>query len=179
MNEKKKEKDPKLNVNFGSDSWNLGGLFDGFSKLVDFAQKLEEAGGEIKKEGEFKVNEREGIFGFSVRNLVGKDGKKTPIVQPFGNIKKTDKGPVIQDAREPIVDVFKTKDTVQIIAELPGVLESELQYTINEDVFALSTTGSRKYSKEIVLPYPVFPEPIETNYNAGIWELKFKKKGKK
>ncbi|MEI6243136.1 MAG: Hsp20/alpha crystallin family protein [Chlamydiota bacterium] len=179
MNEKKKKKEPKLDIDFGSNSWGLGSLFDGINKLVDLAQKVEEAGGELKKEGEFKSNGREGIFGFSVRNIVGKDGKETPVVQPFGNIKKTDKGTVVQDAREPIVDIFKTDDTIQIIAELPGVLESELNYTIEEDLFSISTTGSKKYSKEVVLPYPVFPEPIESNYNAGIWELKFKKKTKK
>ena len=172
----KMEKEEITGLNFGIGNFSLGGLFDGINKLVDLTEKLEEAGGGMKKESEFKVDGHKGIFGFSVRNIVGKDGKGTPVVQHFGNIKKSDKGTVIEDTREPIVDVFKTDDVVQIVAELPGVLERKIQYTIAKDIFTLSTTGSRKYEKEIKLPYPVYDKPVESNYNAGIWQIKFKKK---
>jgi len=176
MSDKRKEKKSPLNIDFGIGKLNLGGLFNSIDSLVDLAQNLEDAGGEIKEQRELKINGRKGIFGFSVRNIVGKDGKKTPIVQPFGNIKKTGKGTVVKDAREPIVDIFKMKNTVQIVAELPGVLKSEIKYSIKKNILTLSTTGSKKYSKEIVLPYPVSEKPIKNNYNAGIWELELKKK---
>lgn len=180
--EKKKgsreKEDESLDIDLGIGKFNLGGLFNSINKLVDFAQTLEEAGGEIRKEGEFTVKgtDRKGIFGFSVRNIVGKDGKETPIVRPFGNIKKTAKGPVVEDTREPIVDIFEEGDVVQIVAELPGVLETEIEYTIEGDILILSTTGSKKYSKEILLPYLVADKPVERSYKAGIWELKLHKK---
>lgn len=177
---KKKNKDEEpFELDFGVGKVNLGGLLKGFGKLVDFADQLEKAGGEMKKEGEFKVKgmkDLKGVYGFSIRTGIGKDGKERPIVEPFGNIKKTPKGAVVEDTREPIVDVFDENGMIQVVAEMPGVSEQEVEYTINGDVLVLNSIGEKKYNKEILLPYPVSDGNVEKKYRNGIFELILKKK---
>lgn len=176
--EKKKEEE-EVDFDFLGKS-TLGGLFKGLNKLVDMAEKLEKAGGEIKGEKRFKVKGHEdlgGIFGFRVRTGIAPDGSKKPVVEPFGNIKKKGrKKPVVEETREPIVDVFDEEGSVQIVAELPGVEESEVAYEVKGDVIILSTTGKKKYSKEILLSGPVDETSVEKRYQNGIFELRFKKK---
>lgn len=177
--QKKEEHEEPFELDFGFGKMNLGGLLKGFGRLVDLADKLEAAGSEIKKEGEFRVKgakDLKGVFGFSVRTGIGKDGRERPIVQPFGNIKKTPKGAVVEDAREPLIDLFGETDFIQVIAEMPGVAEEEIQYELKGDVLILRTLGDKKYSKEILLPTPVDSTNVEKSYRNGILELRLKKR---
>lgn len=176
--QKKDEKEEPFEIDFGFGKMNLGGLFKGFGRLVDLAEKLEQSGGEIKKEGEFKVKgakDLKGVFGFSVRTGIGKDGRERPIVQPFGNIKKTSKGAVVEDSREPLIDLFNETDSIQVVAEMPGVAEEEIEYKLKGDVLILQTSGQKKYGKEILLPAPVDPKNVKKSYRNGILELQLKK----
>ena len=105
--EQKKKEDEDLDIDFGIGKLSLGGLFKGIEKLVDLAGELKEAGGEVKKEGEIDLSHlkkgMKGVFGFSVKSAVG--GK--PVVESFGNVKKTPEGPKVEEEREPITDVFE------------------------------------------------------------------------
>lgn len=53
----------------------VGGLLKGLEKFIDLAEKVEAAGGEIRKEGEIKGlgsrREAKGIYGFSIRTGIG------------------------------------------------------------------------------------------------------------
>lgn len=157
----------------------LGGLFKGLGDLIDLADKVTKEGGTMERSGEFRVpgeKEVKGVYGFTVRTMVGPQGERKPVVEPFGNIKKTPKGPVVEEVREPIIDVFEEKEAVQIVAELPGVAESDIQYEIHGDVVTLSTTGKRKYQKEILLKSPVDEKSAQRNYRNGMFELILKRK---
>ena len=168
----KEEKEPKVQVDFG-----LGGLFKGFGNLFDIVSKMTEEGkeehistGEIKGLGD-KVK---GIYGFSVKMGIGGQ----PTVEQFGNIKKTEKGSVeVAEVREPIVDVFDEGDYLMVIAELPGVDESDIHLEIKGDILTLKAEGKdRKYSKEVLLPSEVEGGSMETQYRSGIMEIKLTKK---
>lgn len=157
----------------------LGGLFKGLGSLIDLADKVTKEGGVLEKSGEFNVpgeKEMKGVYGFTIRTMTGPGGTSRPVIQPFGNIKKTPKGPVVEETREPIVDLFEEGDTIQIVAELPGVTEQEIHYEVHGDVVALSTTGKRKYNKEILLKNPVEENGASLNYRNGMMELKLRKK---
>ena len=157
----------------------VGGLFKGLEKFIDLAEKVEEAGGEIKKKGEIKGDDGKikGIYGFSIKSGIG----NIPKVQTFGNIrpveKKAGKREIkITETREPIVDVFDEKDHVLIVAELPGVLEESIKLDLKGDILILEAGDEkRKYSKEILLPAKVDFEQRETNFKNGILEIKLKK----
>ena len=174
--EKKKKEEEGLDIDFGIGKLGLGGLFNGIGKLVDLAADLKEAGGEIKKEGEIDLshlkNGMKGVFGFSVKTAVG--GK--PIVEPFGNIKKTPKGPTVEEEREPITDIFDEKEEIKVYAEMPGVNEGDINLDLKGDILNISAkTGDRKYHKEILLPSKVKAETITSSYKNGMLEIKIKK----
>ena len=173
---KEKKKEEGLDMDLGIGKLSLGGLFKGIEKLVDLAGQVKEAGGEIKKEGEIDLSHlkkgMKGVFGFSVKTGMG--GKT--VVEPFGNIKKTPKGPKVEEMREPITDVFDEKEEIRVYAEMPGVKEGDIKLDLKGDILDVSAqSGDRKYHKEVLLPVKVKPETLTSSYKNGILEIKMKK----
>ncbi len=171
-----KKEDDGLDIDFGIGKLSLGGLFKGIEKLVDLAADLKDAGGEIKKEGEIDLSHlkegMKGVFGFSIKTAVG--GK--PIVEPFGNIKKTPKGPIVEEEREPMTDVFDEKEEVRVYAEMPGVNEEDIKFDLKGDILDISAqSGERKYHKEVLLPVQVKKEGLSYTYKNGVLEVRIKK----
>ncbi|MEK7211989.1 MAG: Hsp20/alpha crystallin family protein, partial [Patescibacteria group bacterium] len=166
---------PKAEFDLGLGGF-LGGLFQGVEKLINLAEKAEQAGGEFRKEGELRGGSKErpmrGVYGFTVKTGLGKEGSR---VQTFGNIKKTKQGPRVMETREPLVDVFDEQDSIMVIAELPGVQENEIKLEVKGDVLNLETTGEKKYAKEVLLPAKVNNASQEMSFKNGILEVKFKK----
>ncbi len=174
MTKGKKEEGP--DIDFGIGKLSLGGLFKGIEKLVDLAAEVKEAGGEIRKEGEIDLSHlkkgAKGVFGFSVKTMAG--GK--PIVEPFGNIKKTPKGPKVDEEREPIIDIFNEKQAIKVYAEIPGVSEEDIKIDLRGDILDISAKGAdKKFHKEILLPAKVKAETLISNYKNGILEINLKK----
>lgn len=177
MPEKKKPEEEKegINIDLG-----LGGIFKGLGDIIDLATKMAEEGKSvITKTGEIEGlgGKAKGIFGVSVRTLAGGETR----IEPFGNIHKvTEKGPVVEDVREPIIDVFEEADYVQVVAELPGVEEKDIKYELTKDTILTisSPNADRKYNKEVFLPCSVDMEKMESKYKNGILELKLTKKNR-
>lgn len=173
---KKKDKEEKLDIDFGIGKLSLGGLFKGIEKLVEVAEELKESGGEIKKEGEIDLSHikegMKGVFGFSIKTAVG--GK--PVVESFGNIKKTPQGPAVKEEREPITDVFDEKEEIRIYVEMPGVNEGDIKLDLKGDILDISArSGDKKYHKEILLAQKVRPETLKSSYKNGILDIRLKK----
>ena len=171
----KPEKPEEPEAEFGLGSLSFGGLLKGLGSLIDLAGKVAEEGKEFHKEGTFKVpggKEMKGVYGFSIRTLAG--GK--PSIQRFGNIvKETPKGPVVEDVREPLVDVFDEKNWIKVIAEMPGVSEGEIHTEIKGDILTITTKGSRQYAKEVLLPAKVKESSLKSAYRSGILEIELEK----
>lgn len=168
---KKPEAGGKINIDLG-----FGGLFKGLGDLIDLVSDLSETEtGEKSQSGEFQVNglgdKAQGVYGFSVRTGIG----GTPRVEHFGNIRKTDAGPIVADVREPLVDVFDEGPEIVIVAELPGVTEPNIRVDLKDDVLAIETLGERKYAKEILLSAAAEPGSLQQTYTNGILELRLKK----
>ena len=177
---KKKKEEPEqkgegIGIDFG-----LGGLFKGLGNLIDTATKLAEKGEELSKTGEIRfsglekikgLKDLKGVYGVRVRTMA--DGK--PSIQPFGNIKKTPKGPVVEEMREPIVDVFEEPREINIIAEMPGIEEKDIRLEIKGDILSISAEGEgRKYQKEVLLSRPAKAEDMTWSYKNGMLEIKIK-----
>ena len=154
----------------------LGGIFKGLGAFLDLVAELAERGqSEIRREGEFTVpgsKKTKAVYGVSVR--VGAEGR--PKIEPFGNIRADRvRGPVVDETREPLVDVFDETGEIVVIAEMPGVSESDIQVEPREDILTLSaSTGERKYHKEVLLPRPVKPDDFGISYRNGVLELRLK-----
>ena len=172
---KKQEKEGEEGViDFGIGKISLGGVFKGLGELVDMAQKVAEKGETIRREGGIKGAGKDirGVYGFSIRTLGGK-----PIVEPFGNIKESPEGPVVEEVREPMVDVFDEKDHILIIAEMPGVERDDINIDVKDEVVSLKASkGERKYKKDIILPSPVNADTLTSSYKNGIFEMKMEKR---
>jgi HSP20 family protein len=167
----KKEKNDKVEIDFGTGRVSFGGLFKGLGSLIDLASRLSEEG--VEKKGEIRGLPRgaKGVYGFSIRTMAGK-----PVIESFGNIKETTRGPVVEEVREPIVDIFDEKDHILVIVELPGVSENEIKIEVAGDILNLTAADKdRKYAKEILLPGKVKPESKKTSYNNGILEITLEK----
>ena len=150
-------------------------MFKGIEKLVDLAGKLEEKGG-ISKEGEINFDHlkkgMKGVYGFTINTATG----GSPKVETFGNIKKTPEGPKVDEEREPITDVFDEKDEVVIIAEMPGIEESDIKTDLKEDILEISAKGkNRTYHKELLLPVKVVLQNMSHKFTNGILEIRIKK----
>ena len=166
----KEEKD-EVEIDFGIGKISFGGLFKGLGNLIDLASKLSEEG--VEKKGEIKGLPKgaRGVYGFSIRTLAGK-----PVIESFGNIRETAKGPVVEEVREPMVDVFDERDRILVIAELPGVSEDEIKIEVAGDILNLTASDSdRKYAREILLPGKVKADSVKTSYKNGILEVTLEK----
>ena len=157
------------------DFMGLGGLFKGIEKLVDLAAKLETSGS-INREGEFNLDSLKkgmnGVYGFTIKSAIG----GAPKVETFGNIIKTPQGPKVNEEREPITDVFDENDEVVIIAEMPGIEESDIIIDLKDDILEISTKSRKKsYRKELLLPITSDNQVIKNKYTNGILEIRIKK----
>jgi HSP20 family protein len=177
--EKRKQKsqpEEDVEIDFGMGKIGFGGIFKGLGNLIELAAKMNEEG--VNKTGEIKglPKDVKGVYGFKISTLMG--GK--PIIETFGNVKETAKGPVVEEVREPIVDVFDEKDHILVIVELPGVSKDNIKVEVSGDILNITTSGkTRQYAKEILLPYKVKSETLKTAYKNGILEITLEKEKSK
>ncbi len=160
----------------GTADISFGGLFKGVGSLLDLVTKMAEEGQEetlASGEVETAGGKVKGVYGFSVR--VGLGGK--PVIQSFGNIRETEKGPVVAETREPLVDVLDEGDHLTVVAEMPGVEEKDVQLKVEGDILEIvAASRDRKYEKQILLPYPVESGSINSSYRNGVLEVRVTKK---
>ncbi len=167
----------KVDAGFG-----LGGLFKGLGDLIEAASKLAEKGEGLSKSGEFDfsgldkikgLQDLKGVYGVRVGTMA--NGR--PSVQPFGNIKKTikktPKGPVVEEMREPIIDVFDEPEEINVVAEMPGIDEKDVHIEIKGDILNITADGlNRKYQKEILLSREATADQMTWSYKNGMLEIK-------
>jgi len=155
----------------------IEGIFKGVGDLVEKLSELAEKGESLSREGEIHFGEKDkglkGLYGFSVKmGLGGKDIK----VEPFGNIRRDKKSgePVVEEIREPIVDVFEEEDHTLVVAEMPGISAGDVHIEVKDDVLTISAEkgGDKKYRKEVLLPKTYTREKMVVSCNNGILEIR-------
>lgn len=161
---------------------NLGGLFKGIGDLIDLisgmVEKVDLANLDEETLSRLRQASRggvgggpRGVYGVSIQRGIG----GIPRVHSFGNIRRTDKGPIVEEVREPLADLFDEDDLLLVIFELPGVEEKEIRIEVEEDTLRFSSSGKRKYAKELPLSCPVDESTMETTYKNGILEIRLQK----
>ena len=167
MNKKKSKEETPLG--------GFGGILGGLADLVEKLGELAEKGEELSRTGVFqsgKDRELKGVYGFSVKTGLGGEGLK---VEPFGNIRRDAKSgqTVVEENREPVVDVFEEEDHALIVAEMPGISAEDVRLEVKDDLLTIhAERGDKKYHKEILLPKSYSREKMSVSCNNGILEIK-------
>lgn len=163
-------------MNKKSGGSSIDGIFGGLADLIEKLGDLAEKGEKLSKSGEFEWGsggkERKGVFGFSVKSVLGGDEVK---IEPFGNIRRDEKSgeAVVEEVREPVVDVFEEEEHTLVVAEMPGVSVEDVILEVKDDVLAIrAERGSMKYGKEILLPHSYPRDKMEVSCNNGIVEIR-------
>jgi HSP20 family protein len=116
------------------------------------------------------------VWGFSVN--VGND--KKPTIRQLGNMNFGLKQKAPQqkpEEPEPLIDTIEDDETITVIAEIPGIISSDIKLDTTETKLKLSVdTPQRKLSKEIVLPSEVEPESAKAWYKNGVLEIKLRRR---
>jgi HSP20 family protein len=155
----------------------IGGMLKGLGDLVEKLGDLANTGEQLSRTGEIHGANKElkGIYGFTVKVGLGDD---RPHIQPFGNIRQDPESghTVVQEVREPVVDVFEEDDHVLVVAEMPGVGVKDVQITVQDDLLTIAAEhGDKKYRKELMLPSSFDRAKIEVSSNNGVVEIKCRK----
>jgi HSP20 family protein len=152
-----------------------GGVFKGLADLIEKLGDLADQGEQLKKSGTFEHQDVKGVYGFSVKVGLGDKGDKEVKVEPFGNVRRDEQSgeTVVQEIREPVVDVFEEKDHTLVVAEMPGVSTKDVVLTVKDDLLTIyAEKKDKKYRKEILLPRSYPRENMKMSCNNGILEIK-------
>ena len=150
----------------------LGGLME---KLVDLA----ETGQNISQTGELSgldpQGKLRGVYGFSVKTALGQQGQQEVKIEPFGNLRRESSGEtVVEDVREPLLDVYEEEDHVLVLAEIPGVSKKDVQLTLADDHLTIQAQrGEKRYCKEVVLPERFSEKNMRWECTNGILKIRF------
>ena len=165
-----------LNAGFNFGGF-LGKLGSAMEKLVDLA----ESGQTLAKTGELKGLDPEGkvrgVYGFSVKTALGNQGQREVKIEPFGNIRRESSGEtVVEDVREPLVDVHEEDDHVLVLAEIPGVSKKDVQLDLSGDRLTIGARrGEKRYRKEVALPASFSPENMRWECANGILKIRLER----
>lgn len=149
------------------------GLIKGLTDLVEKLGELAETGRELRSAGELggPDDKLKAVYGLRVR--LGTGGEAVD-VEPFGDLKfdRKSKHPVVQQVREPMVDVIEESDRILVVAEMPGITAQDVSFTVDDDVISIEAAHkNRKYRKEVLLPKPVLKRNTAVSCNNGIVQI--------
>lgn len=155
----------------GAADLGFGGLLKGMGSLLDFVSDLNDEGGaERRGSGSVNLGDRrvKGVYGFTIRTGLG--GR--PVVEQFGNIRQTERGARVGDTLEPLVDLLDEGEVLRVVVEVPGVDEQDIDIEVQEAVLTVSAaTGSRKYFKEVKLPWTPEAQSLRSSFRNGLLEV--------
>lgn len=144
----------------------ISGIFTGLENLLKIVSEMDKKGQtNVKRAGELKFKDSKIVYGLSIK--LGTEGL---IVDKFGNIGEDDRGPVVRDEREPLVDVFEEPHQLRVIAELPGVDEESIRVDMKDAEMTIEAHNStRKYHKKLSLPCRV--TLAKSSFKNGVLEV--------
>ena len=168
------ERPADIGFNFGGFLGKLGSMME---KLVDLA----ETGQNLSQTGELKgldpQGKLRGVYGFSIKTGIGNQGEREVKIEPFGNIHRQSSGDaVVEDIREPLVDVHEEEDHVLVLAEIPGVSKKDVQLELLDDHLTIrAQRGEKHYCKEVTLPQSFTQQDMRWECSNGILKIRFER----
>ena len=162
----------------------LGGLIENVSKSPAFRERLEKIDEELDRklrEPPLKKLEPEVTGGISRRPMGippgarGRGSSTTPSPRAKLKPKRTDQRLAAEVPEEIPVDVFEEGDAIVVIAELPGVVEKDVEVKVQDRMLSIIVNAKgAKRSREVELPCSVQAEP-KHSFNKGILRVQLEK----
>ena len=156
---------------------NFGSIFTGLGRFINVvADMIENDKNEIDINGSLndpdKREQSVGKYGINIKlgadKLAGLD-KINTLNSVMNNVNK---GTLLPKKIEPVVDVFDEANKVIIVMELPGVLEEDTDFEIDENILKISAQGKGIcYSKSINLQFIPKIESIKSGINNSIYSI--------
>jgi HSP20 family protein len=159
----------------------LGGFLGKIGVLVEKLGELAEAGEEFSRSGEIEGldprGKLRGMYGFTVRTGLGQEGRRQFKVEPFGNIRRRPGGKTVVDQlREPPVDVHIEEDHVLVVAEIPGASRNDVKVELCGDRLTISARHRQaRYRKEVALPQAFSAEKMRWRCKNGILSVRLER----
>lgn len=148
------------------------GRRDPFDIFKDFDEMFNQMIRDMDKGGfdEFATG-RPFFYGFSWSQRPGEE----PEVREFGNV-YPGKDQITIGERRPLVDVFDTDGTVQVVAEMPGIEKEDVELSIEgKELEIKASRGDRTYHEYVDLPADVEFESAKATYKNGVLEVTLNK----
>jgi HSP20 family protein len=164
-------------------SLGLDGVFRGLGNLIQLAVAIAESAPDGSASG-VKVSRTgsagspmglHAVYGVSVR--VSAHG--IPAVSQFGNVRQNAaKEPVVDEVREPMIDVLDEGDHYLAIAELPGIDAAAAQWHLRSErrLIIQATSADRKYHGETELGTAVSEKTAVSCYENGVLQVRLWKR---
>ncbi len=160
----------------------IGSILEGIEQLAKLAENLQQSVRSFSREGEIDLSHikenMKASYSISFKTVAGNRACTSTFSKEF--FKKSAQQSniaskvVVPVQIEPEVDVFLEAAAIKIYAQLPGVEEKDIKLTLNKDILELEAKSSKqRFYKEILLPKPVQPEPVEKRFHNGILEITF------
>lgn len=142
--------------------------FDIFS---DFDEIFNEMIQDLDRMGEGEHITGPFFYGFSMSQRPGEE----PEIREFGNI-RPEGGRIEIGERKPLVDIFDTDKTVQVVAEMPGIEKDDVELDAEGNQLEIKAShGERKYHEVVELPADVDVESAKASYKNGVLDITLKK----
>jgi len=149
-----------------------------FDLFGDFDEMFEEMLKEFENMGPREHMGGPFFYGFSINQRPGEE----PEIREFGNI-RPESGRIEIGERKPLVDVFDTDKTVQVVAEMPGIEKQDVELSAEgRELEIKASHGERKYHEFVDLPADVDIDSAKASYKNGVLDItlsKVQKAGKK
>lgn len=163
-----------INIQLGGMLGKLGGLVE---KLADLAATGKEFSRTGAIEGLDPNGKLRGVYGVSVKFGLGEHGENELKVEPFGNIRREANGDaVVDDVREPLVELYEEEDHLLILAEIPGVSKKQVQIDVADGQMTISARRREtRYRKQITLPEGFDPQHMQWDCKNGILQVRIER----
>ncbi len=153
------------------DKWNRRNR-NPFLDIFSEFDRIEEMMNQFFEEDPFeKMRKGEPMaYGFSIST--NDSGK--PKVEEFGNLHTKQKETKASEEKELLVEVMEKDNSIDILAEVPGVNENELEVSSTSKKLIIDASG--RFRKEIALPVEVNPESVNKTLKNGVLTIQLEKK---
>ncbi len=157
----------------------LGGVMVGLANLLEKLNQVAEQGGEIARTFEIERGNAargdkplKGVVGFTIRTMG--EGDESVKVEPFGNVRRNEATgeSVVDEVREPLVDVFDEDQRLLIVAEMPGVESNDVRLDLEEGTLTISAErGELRYRKKLAVPPGLSRDKLTLAVKNGIVQI--------